>query len=64
MKFSELYRLLEANGWQLKPGKREGGHDKYVHPDFKGSIIVGRHTSQEVPTGTLNAIMRQAGLKP
>lgn len=63
MKFSELYRLLEEHGWQLKPGKRKGGHDKYVHPDYEGSIIVGRHPSQEVPTGTLNEIMKKAGLK-
>lgn len=63
MKFNELYRLLEANGWQLKSGKRKGGHDKYVHPDFKGSIIAYRHPSQEVPTGTLKVIAKQAGLK-
>ena len=61
MKFSELYRLLEKHGWQKKEGKR---HSKYVHPDFGFSIIVGRHESQEVPTGTLGQIMKQAGLKP
>lgn len=49
MKFSELYRLLEEHGWQLKPGKRKGGHDKYVHPDYEGSIIVGRHPLRKYP---------------
>ncbi len=64
MKYSELYRLLEQNGWEKRPGKRKGGHDKYVHPDFGYSIIAGRHVSQEVPNGTLNTILKQAGLKP
>ncbi len=59
-KFSELYRLLEANGWKITEGKR---HRKYVHPDFDFFIPVGRHRSAEVPTGTLNSILRAAGLK-
>ena len=60
MKFSELYRLLEENGWQKKKGKK---HTKYVHPDFSKPVPVGRHPSKEVPTGTLEAILREAGLK-
>jgi len=60
MKFSELYRILEENGWEKKKGTK---HIKYVHPDFPKPIPVGRHKSQEVPTGTLNAILKEAGLK-
>ncbi|GHT39025.1 hypothetical protein AGMMS49965_03950 [Bacteroidia bacterium] len=60
MKFSELYRLLEANGWTIKKGKK---HTKYVHPDFSIPVPVGRHPSKEVPTGTLEAIKKEAGLK-
>jgi predicted RNA binding protein YcfA (HicA-like mRNA interferase family) len=60
MKFSELYRLLEQNGWTLKKGKK---HNKYVHPDFKFPVPVGRHPSKEVPTGTLEAIKKETGLK-
>jgi predicted RNA binding protein YcfA (HicA-like mRNA interferase family) len=59
MKFSELYRLLERNGWELKKGKR---HAKYVHPGFP-PIPVGRHPGKEVPTGTLESILKEAGLK-
>jgi len=60
MKFSELYRLLEENGWQTKKGKK---HIKYVHPNFSKPIPVGRHPSQEIPKGTLEAILKEAGLK-
>ena len=60
VKFSELYRLLESNGWKIKKGSR---HFKYVHSDFDFFIPVGRHKSAEVPTVTLNSILRAAGLK-
>lgn len=60
VKFSELYRLLESHGWKVDKGSK---HIKYVHPDFNFFIPVGRHRSAEVPTGTLNAILREAGLK-
>jgi predicted RNA binding protein YcfA (HicA-like mRNA interferase family) len=37
----------------------------YRHPTRPGSIVVahGGKLSREVPTGTQNAILRQAGLK-
>ena len=60
MKFSELYRLLEENGWERKKGKK---HIMYVHPKSGKPIPVGRHPSKEVPTGTLEAIKKEAGLK-
>ena len=59
MKFSELYRLLEKEGWVLKQGKK---HAKYVKAGFP-PVPVGRHQSKEVPTGTLNTILKEAGLK-
>jgi predicted RNA binding protein YcfA (HicA-like mRNA interferase family) len=59
MKFSELHRLLEKEGWKLKQGKR---HAKYVKPGFP-PVPVGRHLSKEVPSGTLDAIRKEAGLK-
>ena len=60
MKFSELYKLLEKHGWEKREGKK---HAKYVHPKFKDFIPVGRHSSREVPTGTLNKILKDARLK-
>lgn len=60
MKYSELYRMLEADGWYLKSTKK---HHKYVHPTKPGFIPVGKHVSQEVPKGTLNSILSKAGLK-
>jgi len=60
MKFTELYKLLEANGWERKEGSK---HTRYSHPDFQNTITVGRHPSKEVPKGTLSKILKDAGLK-
>jgi predicted RNA binding protein YcfA (HicA-like mRNA interferase family) len=61
MKFSELVRLLEKNGFQLLKEKgsiryySKPGHDKLVRVDF--------HGPKEVPTGTCHAILKAAGIK-
>ncbi len=60
MKYSEFYKLIEQHGWIIKGGTR---HYKYVHPDFPYSIPVGLHKTQEIPKGTLNAMLQAAGLK-
>lgn len=60
MKFSEFYKILEKNGWKRSEGKK---HAIYTHPDFDYFIPVGRHPSKEIPIGTLNKMMKDAGLK-
>jgi predicted RNA binding protein YcfA (HicA-like mRNA interferase family) len=60
MKFSELQRILEKDGWYIK---RTSGHHIYVHPTKPGVIPVGKHGAKEVPSGTANKILKQAGLK-
>lgn len=60
MKYSEFYKLIEAAGWTIDDGTK---HYKYVHPDFDYFIPVGRHPSKEIPKGTLEKMMKEAGLK-
>lgn len=60
MKFSELYRLLERNGWYIE---RTAKHHVYVHPTKPGMIPVGKHAAHEVPKGTLNSILKLASLR-
>lgn len=61
MKFSELVRLLESNGFHIVKEKgavryyRKHGLDKLVRVDY--------HGSKEVPTGTCHAILKAAGIK-
>jgi predicted RNA binding protein YcfA (HicA-like mRNA interferase family) len=60
MKYSEFYKLIEAKGWTINNGTN---HYKYVHPDFDYFIPVARHSSKEIPKGTLEKMMKDAGLK-
>jgi predicted RNA binding protein YcfA (HicA-like mRNA interferase family) len=59
MKWSELRRLAEQNGWQLN---RHGSkHDIYRHPEKSGTIEIPRHQSQEVKTGLYHSLKKLIG---
>lgn len=59
MKWNELKKLAEANGWYLlKHGKK---HDVYVHPTNRNRLIIGRPGSEEVPVGTYTKLLKQMG---
>lgn len=61
MKFSELVRLLEQNGFTLV---REKGSIRYYTKSGLNQLIrIDYHGAKEVPTGTCNAILKTAGLK-
>ncbi|MET2827081.1 type II toxin-antitoxin system HicA family toxin [Mesorhizobium shangrilense] len=57
----EVIRLLEANGWYLVATK--GSHRQYKHKVKAGRVTVAGKPSEEVAPGTLNSILKQAGLK-
>jgi predicted RNA binding protein YcfA (HicA-like mRNA interferase family) len=62
--YRDLIKLLEANGWYFhRTG--EGAHMVYRHSTRSGSIVIahGGKMNRDVPAGTQNAILRQAGLK-
>lgn len=61
MKYSELIKLLKSSGCTIY---REGGNHTQWYSPVTGKIFpVGRHKSEDVPQGTLNSILRAAGLK-
>lgn len=61
MKFSEVVRLLERNGFKLI--KEKGSIRYYGKTGVDRLIRVDYHGSKEVPTGTCDAILKAAGLK-
>jgi predicted RNA binding protein YcfA (HicA-like mRNA interferase family) len=61
MKVGELLRLLRQNGWYEV--RSRGGHRILKHPEKPGLVIVAVQGSGEVPSGTLKAILKQAGLE-
>lgn len=61
MKTSELTKLLKENGCSfVKHGKE---HDLWISEKTGKKIRVPRHPSKEVPPGTANRIMKDAGIK-
>lgn len=61
MKVRELIKTLEEDGWYLV--KTRGSHLQFKHPVKPGKVTVSGKPSVEVPPGTLNAVLKQAGLK-
>ncbi len=61
MRFSELVRLLERNGFRVI--REKGSVRYYGRPGLDKVIRVDYHGSKEVPTGTCQAILKAAGLK-
>ena len=61
MKFSELVRLLERNGFGII--KEKGSVRYYGKEGLKRLIRIDYHGSREIPTGTCDAILKAAGLK-
>jgi predicted RNA binding protein YcfA (HicA-like mRNA interferase family) len=53
--------LLEKDGWYRVPSR--GGHRQFKHPTKSGRVTVAGKPSDDLPPGTLNSILKQAGLK-
>lgn len=54
-------KRVAKDGWVLK--ETQGDHRQYVHPVKPGRVTIAGHPSDDVPKGTLNSILKQAGLK-
>lgn len=60
MTFREVEKILLADGWYFK--KARGSHHQYAHPTKPGKITIPRHIG-DIDKGTVNSILKQAGLK-
>jgi predicted RNA binding protein YcfA (HicA-like mRNA interferase family) len=61
MKVRDVIKLVENNGWRLV--RTKGSHRQFRHPSEPGTVTVAGHPSLDIPPGTLNNILKQAGLK-
>lgn len=61
LKVHELLARLEADGWLQV--RQKGSHRQLHHPTKPGTVTVAGKPGVEVPPGTLNSILKQAGLK-
>ena len=61
MKVRQVIKLIGADGWFWV--RTKGDHRQYHHLSKPGTVTVAGKLSADIPPGTLNSILRQAGLK-
>jgi predicted RNA binding protein YcfA (HicA-like mRNA interferase family) len=63
MKYRDVLRMLRDAGWVLD--RTVGSHMQFRHPTRPGTVTVaaGGKENKDVPPGTLNSILKQAGVK-
>jgi len=61
VKIKDLIAMLEAAGW--KQVRQKGSHRQFRHDTKPGTVTVAGQLSIELPPGTLNSVLKQAGLK-
>jgi predicted RNA binding protein YcfA (HicA-like mRNA interferase family) len=63
MKYRDLIKRVEADGWRLE--RSVGSHMQFRHPSKPGTVTIsaGGELGRDVPIGTMNSVLRQAGLK-
>lgn len=60
MTSQEAIRMIEKDGWYLAATR--GSHKQFKHPEKPGRVTIP-DPKKDIPAGTLNSIMKQAGLK-
>jgi len=61
MEIREVMKLIERDGWFLVAVR--GSHRQYKHPDKPGWVAVAGHPDDDLAAGTLNSVLKQAGLR-
>ena len=61
MKVRDAIKIIEQNGWIMIRSK--GSHRQYRHNEKKGVVTIAGHKNDDLAKGTLNSILKQAGLK-
>jgi predicted RNA binding protein YcfA (HicA-like mRNA interferase family) len=61
VKFRDLLRRIEDDGWKLDSIR--GSHHHYKHPVKSGKVTIAGKPGEDVPPKTLASILKQAGLK-
>jgi predicted RNA binding protein YcfA (HicA-like mRNA interferase family) len=61
LKVRDVVKKIEEDGWTL--ARTRGSHRQFHHPVKSGTVTIAGHPSADIPPGTLNSILKQAGLK-
>ncbi len=63
MKVRDIITAMEVDGWRMEK-RTANGHREFSQPAKRGNVTVSGQLGEDVPIGTLKAIMRQTGMKP
>jgi len=61
MKVRDVIKMLERDGWYLD--RTRGSHRQYEHSTKPGVVTVPGKSGDDLAPGTLNSVLKQAGLK-
>jgi predicted RNA binding protein YcfA (HicA-like mRNA interferase family) len=61
VKVREVIRMIERDGWfQVRT---VGSHRQFHHGTKSGTVTISGQLGSVMPKGTLNSVLKQAGLK-
>lgn len=61
MKADDLIKQIEQKGWFFV--RQNGSHQIFKYKDFPNNVSIPNHGKKDIPKGTLNGILKDAGLK-
>jgi predicted RNA binding protein YcfA (HicA-like mRNA interferase family) len=61
MKVRDIIKLIEQDGWYL--AQTRGSHRQYKYPTKSGLVTIPGKPGDDLAAGTLDSILKQAGLK-
>jgi predicted RNA binding protein YcfA (HicA-like mRNA interferase family) len=61
MKVRAVIRMIEDDGWFIV--RTKGSHRQFKHREKAGLVTIAGKLSDDLAPGTLNSVLRQAGLK-
>jgi predicted RNA binding protein YcfA (HicA-like mRNA interferase family) len=61
VKVRDLIAMIETDGWVQV--RSTGSHRQFRHPIKPGTVTVAGKPGVDIPPGTLNSVLKQAGLR-
>ena len=61
MKVKDVVKMIEEDGWFVV--RTKGSHRQFKHQTKKGLVTIAGKRGDELAPGTLNSVLKQAGLK-
>jgi predicted RNA binding protein YcfA (HicA-like mRNA interferase family) len=61
MKVRAVIEAIEQDGWHIV--RTKGSHRQFKHREKPGLVTVAGKLNDELAPGTLNSVLKQAGLK-